>query len=484
LLRRLLAGERLAPVRALTELNRVQPIVKLVTVATSAGDPGLVDVTVEVKRAEREFLRQGKTVSIATEVYDLRLFRDGQIVGQWPRPTADPNSAAAGGAASLESWRRSNTVSLDAATGAATMTFKSIRLPRREGTQTIEFTAYAFNEDRVKSETARLPYDVPADLTARKGRAYVVTFGVNLSQNPAFDLRYAAPDALALSQALLPRVSGTGVFEEVVDVPLVSDYEIKDGVKVPVQVSATKANLKAVLDRLAGRESDAEAASRVRGIDRIRPARPEDMLILSFSSHGVADGSGGFFFLPYDVGPGRTSEITQDVLARAISSDELSAWLREVDAGQIAIIADACHSAATVDAQGFKPGPMGSRGLGQLAYDKRIMLLAASQAADVAFEYDALQHGLLTYALVQDGLSNGAADHRPRDGEVRLNEWLSFGADRVPKLDQAIREKRFDALGLDPARTRGLLIAPGAPGFQSPVLFDFSGNRPSATIAR
>ena len=50
------------------------------------------------------------------------------------------------------------------------------------------------------------------------------------------------------------------------------------------------------------------------------------------------------------------------------------------------MIVDACHSAASVDEAGFKPGPMGSRGLGQLAYDKGMRILAASQADDVALE--------------------------------------------------------------------------------------------------
>jgi hypothetical protein len=44
------------------------------------------------------------------------------------------------------------------------------------------------------------------------------------------------------------------------------------------------------------------------------------------------------------------------------------------------MILDACYSAASIESADFKPGPMGSRGLGQLAYDKRIRVLAASQA--------------------------------------------------------------------------------------------------------
>lgn len=45
---------------------------------------------------------------------------------------------------------------------------------------------------------------------------------------------------------------------------------------------------------------------------------------------------------------------------------------------------DSCYSASSVEANDFKPGPMGSRGLGQLSYDKRVRILAASQSDQVA----------------------------------------------------------------------------------------------------
>jgi hypothetical protein len=50
------------------------------------------------------------------------------------------------------------------------------------------------------------------------------------------------------------------------------------------------------------------------------------------------------------------------------------------------MIVDTCHSEATVAYDGFKPGPMGSRGLGQLAYDKGMRILAASKSGQSAVE--------------------------------------------------------------------------------------------------
>ena len=60
---------------------------------------------------------------------------------------------------------------------------------------------------------------------------------------------------------------------------------------------------------------------------------------------------------------------------------------------------------------------MGSRGLGQLAYNKAMMVLAASQADDVALESGSLAQGLLTYALVREGLDTGLID-QDGDGEI------------------------------------------------------------------
>ena len=70
-----------------------------------------------------------------------------------------------------------------------------------------------------------------------------------------------------------------------------------------------------------------------------------------------------------------------------------------VDAGEMAMIIDACHSAASVTADGFRPGPMGDPGLGQLSFDKGIRILAATQADSVAMESAQLHGGLLTFAL-------------------------------------------------------------------------------------
>jgi hypothetical protein len=67
-----------------------------------------------------------------------------------------------------------------------------------------------------------------------------------------------------------------------------------------------------------------------------------------------------FYLLPTDTGTDKV--LSPAFLRHCVSSDELSLWLRDVDAGEMAMIVAACHSAAAVEGTEFKPGPMGSRG--------------------------------------------------------------------------------------------------------------------------
>jgi hypothetical protein len=83
---------------------------------------------------------------------------------------------------------------------------------------------------------------------------------------------------------------------------------------------------------------------------------------------------------------------------------------------------------------GFKPGPLGDPGLGQLAYDKKMRILAASSASDAALESGAIQHGLLTYSLIEEGFKKMQADWQPRDGKITIGEWLAYSVQRVPQL--------------------------------------------------
>jgi uncharacterized caspase-like protein len=474
LLARIVSGEKLRPLKSVAELNRVQPGISIKEILWDGGHDK-VSVSVEVSAASGEFYQSGRKVTLETGVYDLRLFRDGQQVGYAPDSGGE--------------------IKVDPVTKKAVVTFSGLKLPRQKDLTRIEFSAYAFNADRIKSATARRAIVYPTDLAPAKGRAYVITIGVNAYENTDWNLKYAANDARQIQRTLSEKLSQTGDYSEIVNVSLISDHQIQNGQDVATEKTATKANIKGVLDLLSGKSVDPEVLKSIPNADKLRKATPDDFVIISFSSHGYVDTQGNFYFIPYDVGPGPKREINAELLSHCISSDELSAWLRYVDGGEMVLVVDACHSAASVEGEGFKPGPMGSRGLGQLSYDKGMRILTSTQSDDVALETDLTQQGLLSYALTHDGIDAGEADFKPRDKQIMLAEWLEYGVERVPKLYSEI-ERKFGALkdlnsvGLG-GQTKLLVFSrDGANSSlkknsnQQPALFDFTKRKREFVLAR
>ena len=374
LLARILRKE-LREVRPLGELNRAQP--KIVIDRVERGVlPDVCLVTLRAYPGERRLRRGGNETLQKTDVYDIHLFRDGQRVGRWPEPAEGDDNAPEPDPTKPEqmvAWQDANRVRLDAS-GKATRTFP-VRLPRRPGSK-VKFTAYAFNEDRVKSAaTPPAAYEVPPGVPKAEPRAYVVAFGAAGFSDPAWDLHYAAADARLAAQKLgkalnfgaagfsdpawdlyqsangaadarqkLRKALNEAEHYDVVPVVLATDRGTAGQPPRPGEAAATAANLRLVLDALAGRKGDARALAAIPGANRLSAATPDDLVILFASSHGYTDRKGAYYLFPSDLGPARAAGRSIDeerdtaLLGACISSGELSAWLRRVDAGQLALI--------------------------------------------------------------------------------------------------------------------------------------------------
>jgi hypothetical protein len=222
----------------------------------------------------------------------------------------------------------------------------------------------------------------------------------------------------------------------------------------------------------------------------LRKVEPEDLVLISFSSHGYTDKNGKFYLVPYDTDTeikwtSLGDEIAPESLAEFISSDDLSEWVRDIDAGELVLIVDTCHSAGAVAEPGFKPGPMGSRGMGQLAYDKGMRVLAASQANDVALEVDGLEQGLLTFALMREGLERDGAD-QDKNGQITLEEWLAYALSRVPALYDDVKAGKTQELKAKGGQIISLVIgeSPKKNAYQQPQLFDFKRKPVGIVISR
>lgn len=449
LLVRLFGGEAMTPVQLVSEVNRLQPLTRITSITASSADPASVDISVEVK-----------SVSSGEKRYsgarDLRIFRDGQLI-------------AYGLESDDEQLKQE---------GVAELRFKDVRIPTDRNSD-IKFSAYAFNHDGVKGVSSHYPFKPQLSSEKRAPRAYVVSIGVNSHQNSAWDLSYSAADARAMQSVLIDRLRRIGRYETVVPIALISDRETGES-------SARKEVVSAVLAALAGDRLDQRLLDQYPQLATLRSANPEDTLILSFSGHGYADENGVFHLFPEDIGVGTRREVTDAMLKRTISGNELSRWLRDVDAGEMVMIIDACNSAASVESDGFKPGPMGSRGFGQLAFNKGMRILTATQAENVALESDLIGHGIMTYALLREGLEQTRADAAPLDGEIKVGEWLIYGVARVPDLYHEVKRGRISG-------TRGVVRvhkpsqteqAARRLNVQRPGLFDFVKSRSDQLIER
>jgi uncharacterized caspase-like protein len=450
----------------LSELNRIQPSVSIVSVAQGSL-PSEAVVRVAVSGRTDRSAPNGKT---STAAYDLRLFRDGQLVGEFPKPKSERSDSP-----DFSAWRRASRILSEPGRTETVQEFH-VSLAARNRGKPVVFSAYAFNEDRVKSETARsADYFVPDTVAPPAPRAYVLTIGIDNYRNERHDLRFAVKDAEAMGSAL----QGIRAYR-VINVGLLAG---RDGAATSAVDLASKENIHAVLQILARGGYNAGARSRLlragvspATVADLKSATPDDALIMTYAGHGYTAEGGTFYLLPSGSWAGE--EIGPESLSNFISSEELSEWLRDVDTGGTTIIIDACHSAASIDKPGFKPGPMGDRGLGQLAYDKGMRILAATQAESTANEYPSLQHGILTYVLVSEGLRAGGPAVADGSGIAEL-DWLKFGERRVPQLYTELASGRFEG--------RGAKLIPSTRGSRSvaqqPQLFDFQGHhRPELEI--
>src|SRR5262249_45556768 len=117
--------------------------------------------------------------------------------------------------------------------------------------------------------------------------------------------------------------------------------------------------------------------------------QPEDTVVVYFAGHGAAVGD-RFHLIPSDLIYTGTRENAQsalpELLAPSISDLDLERAFEPIDARHLALVIDACQSGQALASDDERYGPMNSRGLAQLAYEKGMSILAASQAYQAALE--------------------------------------------------------------------------------------------------
>ena len=378
------------------------------------------------------------TAPPAGGIRDVRLFRNGVLVHRW--------NGTAGGELRAQ-------VHLESGTNV--------------------FTAYGFNTAGVRTEPSEMQVQGGAAVPADPGTLYVLAIGINEYHDPSLKLNFAVNDARMLAASL--RGGRDELVEFAREMRRVetgaknsgSDYH--DPRLMSFLASSGEIKVQTLTDAEATREAILQAIR-----ETVARAQPRDSFILFFAGHGDAEGKSYYLFPQDVVFSGRSEDALAATRKTAISDSDLVEALQDLDVAAAALIIDACESGQAAQTSGdWRRGPIDADGLAQFAFEKDILLLAASQSNQSAAELERLQHGLLTWTLVEEGLREGRALNATGDG-LELGDWLSWAAWRVPLLhEEAVSAKRAAGLILPPGATpdnatvqRPMLQArrrPGAP---------------------
>lgn len=167
-----------------------------------------------------------------------------------------------------------------------------------------------------------------------------------------------------------------------------------------------------------------------------RAAREEDTVLVYLAGHGLAHGTDTYYYLTQDATSADLSEAAVRQ-ARAVSSEELSQWLRtEVHALKQLVILDTCAAGAAadelvklVDKRTLDGDQV--RALQVLKDATGSFVLMGSAADKVSYEASQYGQGVLTYALLQ-------AMHGElplADGnQLRVLPWFGYAVNAVPQL--------------------------------------------------
>ena len=161
--------------------------------------------------------------------------------------------------------------------------------------------------------------------------------------------------------------------------------------------------------------------------------RPEDLLVLHFSCHGLKSAGGELYLAAADTRPDRLA-------STAVAADFVNRQMAESRAQRIALFLDCCYGGAfprgmVVRSAGQAQVREAFEGQEQVGGGRGRVVVTASSAVEYAFEGEQLAAGAeprpsVFTAAVVDGLTTGEAD-RDGDGWIGLGELFTYVTDRV-----------------------------------------------------
>jgi len=257
---------------------------------------------------------------------------------------------------------------------------------------------------------------VPETLKAPDVNLFALVVGVGDYVGDRRDLKAPPTDAAAMARAL--KTVGERLLPGRVQVDQLSTAE---GAAHP-----TRANIMAWFDSVQ------------------KKATSSDIILLYLAGHGTSriGEQAGYFFLTSDADPG---EVTPAMIGvSALSADDLKARLTALPASKQVVILDTCHSGAAAESLLQSDRSVGAdyaRAYEGIKDATGVWLLAGSAADQLSYESSNVDHGLLTYSLLEaiDNVSrNGLREGSGSDLFVDVERWLSYAAGRVESLKNEV----------------------------------------------
>ena len=254
--------------------------------------------------------------------------------------------------------------------------------------------AKAITQNNYESSLARL--EVFYDARASLGDMHILAVGLDQYKNTAYNLNYATADARSFVEAV--RFAASDIFNRI------RVHELYDA-------DATRETLIETLKVIADQ------------------SKPEDVFVLFYAGHGVMSDDKRYYLALHNVMQlyGRDDLLSSE----GLSADELKVLTSDVSAQKQMIILDACQSGAAVETFAVR-GVAEEKAIVQLARSSGAVLLASTGTEQYASEFDALGHGVFTYALLE--ALSGQADGGQRDNKITIKELEAYLNDSIPVL--------------------------------------------------
>jgi len=255
-----------------------------------------------------------------------------------------------------------------------------------------------YSPSRAGSVRGVTPVQAPsAERSHPAGELYAIVAGVSRYSNPQLNLGFSSKDAESMATALQlagDRLFGCGH----VHIFLFSSRD-----QAPPFASCSVGS-SAAADEV--RWASPTKANMERAFAAAGKAKPQDVLVLYLSGHGVALGD-TYAYPTADAGTIDPNDLSQDgqLLSRtAVTSDELANWVNQgIPATHEVMIIDTCAAgAAAAKLTQTREVPSDqTRALDRLKDNTGFHLLMGAAADAVSYEANSYGQGLLTYALLE-----------------------------------------------------------------------------------